>query len=41
MKNTENKITMTNEQFYGEQWLTIEKAPDWAAMEQAWAAANK
>ena len=32
---------LTNEFFYGELWLTIEKAPDWAAMEQIWAAAHK
>ena len=32
---------VTGEKFYGEKWLTVEKAPDWAAMEQRWAAANK
>ena len=38
---TRTKQNLTGESFRAERWLTVEEAPDWSALEQAWAAANK
>lgn len=32
---------LTGEHFNGEKWTALQAAPDWAAMEQAWANANR
>lgn len=36
---TRTKVQLTGENFYGEKWTAIVEAPDWAALEQEWAAA--
>ena len=34
-------VILTGEKFFGEKWTILLQAPDWAALEQAWADANK
>ncbi len=36
---TSNKLT--GENFYGEKWVSLLDAPDWAALEKSWAKANQ
>jgi len=35
---TRTNVTLTGEKFRGEKWTAILEAPDWAALEKAWAA---
>lgn len=37
---TRTNVTLTGEKFLGEKWTAIEEAPNWSALERAWAEAG-